>query len=72
MYGIKIEGGENRCKTIKGIIESGIPVIGHIGLQPQLSNINGFKPVGKNLPQAIKIINDAIALEKAGMFLNSS
>lgn len=65
---IKIEGGESRSKTIKGIIESGIPVLGHIGLQPQLSNINGFKPVGKNLPQAIKIVKDAIALERSGCF----
>jgi 3-methyl-2-oxobutanoate hydroxymethyltransferase len=66
---IKIEGGEERKNEIQKIINCGIPVMGHIGLQPQLTNmIGGFKYQGKTFESAKKIINDAILLEKIGCF----
>ncbi len=66
---IKIEGGEEKKNEIQKIINCGIPVMGHIGLQPQLTNmIGGFKYQGKTFDSAKKIINDALLLEKIGCF----
>ena len=54
---------------IKGIVDSGIPAIGHLGLTPQsVSALGGFRVQGKSAVLAKKIIDDAKALEKAGAF----
>lgn len=67
--GVKIEGGEKRIDTIKAIIDSEIPVMGHLGLTPQSINImGGFKVQGKLKQKAEEIYKDAIKLEKAGVF----
>lgn len=66
---VKLEGGEEICSTIKKLSSLGIPVMGHIGLTPQRFNsLGGFKVQGKTLPDSIKILNDAKAIEKAGAF----
>ena len=66
---VKLEGGENHCKKIKGLIDSGIPVMGHIGLMPQSINItSGYKIQGKDEMSANQIIEDALAVERAGVF----
>lgn len=67
MDAIKLEG--NRPETIKKIVNSGIPVMGHIGLTPQqISVIGGFKSQGKNSFSALKILDSAMKLEEAGCF----
>ena len=63
---IKLEGGKKEVNTIKYLIDKGIPVMGHVGLLPQTSK--NFKLQGKNLTQKKKILNDAIAVSKAGVF----
>lgn len=66
---VKLEGGVVMAETVKAIVDAGIPVMGHIGLTPQtISQLGGFKVQGKNLDSAKAVIDDAIALEKAGAF----
>jgi 3-methyl-2-oxobutanoate hydroxymethyltransferase len=66
---VKLEGGVERVDTIKAILDAQIPVMGHIGLTPQSVNqFGGFKIQGKDLESAKKIIEDAKALEKVGVF----
>lgn len=67
--GVKLEGGFEIIDKIKAITEAKIPVMGHIGLTPQSVNLfGGFKVQGKNEEKAKEIINDALLLEKAGVF----
>jgi 3-methyl-2-oxobutanoate hydroxymethyltransferase len=64
---IKLEGGATVKDTVKAIVDSGIPVMGHIGLTPQtISKMGGFKVQGKNAAAAQALIDDAKALEEAG------
>jgi 3-methyl-2-oxobutanoate hydroxymethyltransferase len=66
---IKLEGGVAMADRIKGIVDAGIPAIGHLGLTPQsVSSLGGFKLQGKSAILAKKIVDDAKALEKAGAF----
>lgn len=66
---VKLEGGVERIDAVKAIIDAQIPVMGHIGLTPQSVNqFGGFKVQGKDLETARKLIRDAQALEKAGVF----
>jgi 3-methyl-2-oxobutanoate hydroxymethyltransferase len=66
---IKLEGGAAMADRIKGIVDAGIPAIGHLGLTPQsVSSLGGFKLQGKSAALAKKIVDDAKALEKAGAF----
>lgn len=66
---VKLEGGRERVATIKAILEAEIPVMGHIGLTPQsVHQFGGFKVQGRDLETAKKLIEDAKALEKAGVF----
>jgi 3-methyl-2-oxobutanoate hydroxymethyltransferase len=66
---VKLEGGIERIDTIKAILDAQIPVMGHIGLTPQSVNqFGGFKVQGKDLEGAKKLIEDARALDKAGVF----
>ena len=68
-HAIKIEGGMEICEEIKAIIKAKIPVMGHIGLTPQSVNVfGGFKVQGKNEEAAKRIIEEAKALEQAGVF----
>jgi 3-methyl-2-oxobutanoate hydroxymethyltransferase len=67
---IKLEGGVEMCDRIRGIVEAGIPAMGHLGLTPQsASALGGFRVQGKGAEQAKRIIDNAKALEKAGAFL---
>lgn len=66
---IKLEGGTDVIPQIEAIIRAQIPVMGHIGLTPQSVNkFGGFKVQGKEAEAAQKIIDDAVALEAAGVF----
>jgi len=67
---IKLEGGAAMADRIKGIVDAGIPAIGHLGLTPQsVSALGGFRVQGKSASLAKKIIDDAKALEEAGAFM---
>jgi len=67
--GVKLEGGQERLDVITAIIDAGIPVMGHIGLMPQsVHKTGGFRLQGKSREHAVRIIEDAMALEKAGVF----
>lgn len=66
---VKLEGGTLIYEQIKAIVGAQIPVMGHIGLTPQSVNVfGGFKVQGKEDYQAKKIIENAKALEDAGVF----
>lgn len=66
---IKIEGGEEIKDSIKSILNSGIPVMGHLGLTPQsINKFGSFKLRAKELDEAEKLISDAKLLEKLGCF----
>jgi 3-methyl-2-oxobutanoate hydroxymethyltransferase len=66
--GIKLEGGQEVVPRVRAIVAAGIPVMGHLGLTPQsASSLGGFRLQGKTARQAKKIIDDARALEEAGV-----
>jgi len=66
---IKLEGGVDFAPTVEAVVKAGIPVQGHIGLTPQTASaLGGFKMQGRDAMAAKKIIDDAKALEDAGVF----
>lgn len=66
---VKLEGGEAMAETVRGLVEMGIAVHGHIGLTPQsVSAFGGFKVQGRTVENARRMIADAIAIEQAGAF----
>ncbi|XP_027337380.1 3-methyl-2-oxobutanoate hydroxymethyltransferase 1, mitochondrial-like [Abrus precatorius] len=70
MNAIKLEGGSpSRIAAAKAIVEAGIAVMGHVGLTPQaISALVGFRPQGKNVASAVKVVETALALQEAGCF----
>jgi len=66
---VKLEGGAPMADTISAIVETGIPVMGHIGFQPQTTALSqGYKAQGRTVEAAKRLIEDAKSLEKAGAF----
>lgn len=66
---IKLEGGYGNFDLIRHIVDSGIPVMGHIGMAPQfVHQFGGFRLQGKEEQLAEKIFDEALALEQAGCF----
>jgi len=66
---VKLEGGVDFAATIEAIVKAGISVQGHIGLTPQTAGaLGGFKMQGRDAMAAKQIIDDAKALENAGVF----
>lgn len=66
---VKLEGGRDRAEIICHLVQSGIPVMGHVGLMPQrAAEFGGFKTQGKTPEQAAAILADALAVEEAGAF----
>lgn len=66
---VKLEGGESAVPAIARIVEAGIPVQGHLGLTPQSVNLfGGFRRQGKRPEEQQKILRDAEALQRAGVF----
>ncbi|OBT54106.1 hypothetical protein VE04_05360 [Pseudogymnoascus sp. 24MN13] len=69
MQAIKLEGGLEMVPTIQKITAAGIPVLRHIGLTPQRQNaLGGFRVQGKTAASAVKVLHDALAIQKAGCF----
>ena len=66
---IKLEGGAEVCAVVRGLVQAGVPVMGHIGLTPQTAGqLGGFTVQGKDIATARKLAADAKALEQAGIF----
>ena len=66
---VKVEGGQKIAKTVSQMVDIGIPVMGHIGLTPQSVNqLGGYKVQGKTSDSAAELIEDARALENAGVY----
>ena len=66
---IKLEGGQEVADRVAAVVKMGIPVMGHLGLTPQsASALGGFRVQGRSAVQAKKIMDDAKALEDAGVF----
>jgi 3-methyl-2-oxobutanoate hydroxymethyltransferase len=66
---VKLEGGENIAPTVARMVEAGIPVMGHIGLQPQsVHAMGGFVVQGRDPQSRRRILDDALALERAGAY----
>jgi len=66
---VKLEGGREIAPTVQAIIAAGIPVMGHLGLTPQSVNkLGGYRVQGKDEAAARIILNNALALQDAGVF----
>ena len=66
---VKLEGGVEIKDTVRSIVDIGIPVMGHIGFQPQTTTLQeGYKVQAKTKDAALNLIQNAKALEKAGAF----
>ncbi|NOZ74256.1 MAG: 3-methyl-2-oxobutanoate hydroxymethyltransferase [FCB group bacterium] len=66
---IKIEGARGHAPMIRHIVDSGVPVMGHLGLTPQsVHALGGYKLQGRNLETRQIILNDARVLEEVGCF----
>lgn len=66
---VKLEGGAEFAPEVRALVRASIPVMGHLGLTPQSVNaLGGYKVQGKSLEAAQKLLDDARALEAAGIF----
>jgi 3-methyl-2-oxobutanoate hydroxymethyltransferase len=66
---VKLEGGAEMAETVDFLTQRGIPVLGHVGLMPQLVNtIGGYRSLGRSEKEAAKIRRDAKAIDDAGAF----
>ena len=66
---VKLEGGVTVAEKVRRVVQCGIPVQGHIGLTPQsIHQLGGHKVQGRTPEAAIRTIEDAQALEEAGVF----
>jgi 3-methyl-2-oxobutanoate hydroxymethyltransferase len=66
---VKLERGGSSVERARAIIESGIPVMGHVGLTPQTATaLGGYRSQGRTAEKAMHVVDDALALEEAGCF----
>lgn len=66
---VKLEGGERAAEAVRIMVEAGIPVMGHIGLTPQsVLQFGGYRVQGRGEEAAERLLTDATALERAGIF----
>ncbi|PYP89550.1 MAG: 3-methyl-2-oxobutanoate hydroxymethyltransferase [Blastocatellia bacterium AA13] len=66
---VKLEGGSLRVPAVRAIVEAEVPVMGHIGLTPQsVLRMGGYRVQGKTIDAARELIEDSVALERAGVF----
>ncbi|PYP72409.1 MAG: 3-methyl-2-oxobutanoate hydroxymethyltransferase [Gemmatimonadetes bacterium] len=68
-HAVKVEGGAPIAPTVRALVDVGIPVMGHIGLTPQsVHALGGYRVQGRDDATALRLKNDAQALEDAGAF----
>ncbi len=66
---VKLEGGVEIFEKVSSLVKAGVPVMGHIGLNPQrVLTTGGYRYRGRNVDEALKLVEDAKALEEAGVF----
>jgi len=66
---VKVEGGAHMARTVAKLVESGVAVMGHVGLMPQaISTLGGFRAQGRTAIKARRVLDDALALQDAGAF----
>ncbi|GAB6982952.1 3-methyl-2-oxobutanoate hydroxymethyltransferase [Prevotella dentasini] len=66
---VKMEGGQEIADTVRGIVQAGVPVVGHLGLTPQSIHVfGGYGLRAKEEAEAAKLLADAKALDEAGVF----
>ena len=66
---VKLEGGASIAPTVRALVEMGIPVMGHLGLTPQsVHALGGYRVQGREAETATRLLDDARALEEAGVF----
>jgi 3-methyl-2-oxobutanoate hydroxymethyltransferase len=66
---VKLEGAGRMLPRVRAIVESGIPVMGHLGLTPQSATaLGGYKTQGRTAARASRMLADALALEEAGCY----
>ncbi|MCY0875189.1 MAG: 3-methyl-2-oxobutanoate hydroxymethyltransferase [Firmicutes bacterium] len=69
VHAVKLEGGRQIAPTVRRLVDSGVPVMGHIGLTPQsVHALGGFSVQGKTAESARRLIEDALTLQEAGAF----
>ena len=67
--GVKLEGAGRTLTRISGIVDAGIPVMGHIGLTPQSATLlGGYRAQGRTAAAARRLVDEAVALERSGCF----
>jgi 3-methyl-2-oxobutanoate hydroxymethyltransferase len=67
---VKPQGGKSQAHILKALVDAGIPTASHIGLTPHtIANFGGFKIQGRTADTAMKILEDALAIEDAGCFM---
>lgn len=68
-HALKLEGAQGNIDLIKHLVQSGVPVMGHLGLTPQfLHQLGGYKVQGKTVDSAKQLTEDAALLQDAGCF----
>jgi 3-methyl-2-oxobutanoate hydroxymethyltransferase len=68
-HAVKLEGGAEICGLVSKIVQTGIPVMGHLGVTPQsIHQLGGYNVQGQDARAAKKMLADAKALEDAGVF----
>jgi 3-methyl-2-oxobutanoate hydroxymethyltransferase len=68
-HAVKVEGARGHLHVIRHLVESGIPVMGHLGLTPQwVREMGGFRVQARDAATAGRLRDDASALEQAGVF----
>lgn len=66
---VKIEAGEYAAATVNYLVQRGIPVMAHVGLRPQATNVDGgFKARGRTEAERNRTISEAVAADQAGCF----
>ena len=66
---VKLERGGTSVQRARAIVDSGIPVMGHVGLTPQTATaLGGYRAQGRTAERALGVARDALALERAGCF----
>ena len=67
---IKIERGGTTVDRARALVNAGIPVVGHVGLTPQTAtSLGGYRAQGRTADAALAVIDDALALQDAGVSL---